>query len=100
MKRGEIWTASRAGHARKVIVVGHDALTASRDRVLVVPLSDARLATLIEPAVADDGGRSVGVALTAGIQEMTRAYLTSRAGSLAPASSERLNIALRATLDL
>jgi mRNA-degrading endonuclease toxin of MazEF toxin-antitoxin module len=100
VKRGEIWTASRAGHDRKVIIVGHDALTASRDRVLVVPISDVRPATLIEPAVADHEGHSVGVALTAGIGEITKAYLTSRAGSLAPASSESLNIALRAALDL
>jgi mRNA-degrading endonuclease toxin of MazEF toxin-antitoxin module len=100
VKRGEIWTASRAGHDHKVIIVGHDALTASRDRVLVIPISDARSATLIEPAVADDGGQPVGVALTAGIREMTRAYLTSRAGALAPASSASLNVALRAALDL
>jgi mRNA-degrading endonuclease toxin of MazEF toxin-antitoxin module len=100
VKRGEIWTASQAGHERKVIIVGHDALTASRDRVLVIPISDGRSATLIEPAVADDGGRAVGIALTAGIREMTRAYLTSRAGSLGPDSSESLDVALRAALDL
>jgi mRNA-degrading endonuclease toxin of MazEF toxin-antitoxin module len=100
VRRGEIWTATRAGHDRKVVIVGHDALTETRDRVLVVPISDARSPSLIEPALADADGRSIGVALTAGLGEIAKAYLTSRSGSLAPASAESLDIALRATLDL
>jgi len=100
VRRGEIWTATRAGHDRKVVIVGHDALTETRDRVLVVPISDVRPASLIEPALADAAGHPVGVALTPGIGEITKAYLTARAGSLAPASIESLGIALRAALDL
>jgi len=100
VRRGEIWTATRAGHDRRVVIVGHDALTETRDRVLVVPISDVRPASLIEPALADAEGQSVGVALTPGIGEITKAYLTSRTGSLAAASVESLDIALRAALDL
>ena len=100
MRRGEIWTATRAGHDRKVVIIGHDALTDTRDRVLVVPISDVRAATLIEPALADSDGRAVGVALTPGLGEIAKAYLTERAGALGPASVESLDIALRATLDL
>jgi mRNA-degrading endonuclease toxin of MazEF toxin-antitoxin module len=55
---------------------------------------------LIEPALADTDGHSVGVALTPGIGEIAKSYLTSRSGSLAPASAESLDIALRAALDL
>jgi mRNA-degrading endonuclease toxin of MazEF toxin-antitoxin module len=100
VRRGEIWTATRVGHDRKVVVVGHDALTETRDRVLVVPISDVRPASLIEPSLADTDGHSVGVALTFGLGEIAKAYMTSRAGSLAPASAESLDIALRAALDL
>jgi mRNA-degrading endonuclease toxin of MazEF toxin-antitoxin module len=100
VRRGEIWTASRAGHDRKVVIVGHDALTEARDRVLVVPISDVRPASLIEPALADADGHSIGVALTPGLGEIAKTYLTSRAGLLAPASAESLDIALRAALDL
>ena len=100
MRRGEIWNATRAGHTRKVVIVGHEALTGMRDRVLVVPISDVHAASLIQPALADDDGHSVGVALTPGVGEIAKAYLTARAGSLAEASVESLDIALRAALDL
>jgi len=100
VRRGEIWTATRGGRERSVVIVGHDALTEARESVLVVPISDVRAATLIEPALADTDGRMVGVAMTPRVGETTKSYLTARSGALAPASVESLDIALRAALDL
>jgi len=100
VRRGEIWTASRAGQDRLVVIVGHDTLTAARAGVLVVPLSDVRAATLIEPDVITDDGKPAGVAMTPRVGEVDKAYLTERRGSLHAGSLESLNIALRAVLDL
>lgn len=100
MRRGEVWTATRAGHDRLVVIVGHDALTAARDGVLVVPISDVRAATLIEPALAYADGAPVGVAMTPRVGEISKSYLTGLRGGLAPESVESLDIALRAALDL
>lgn len=100
MRRGQVWTATRTGHDRLVVIVGHDALTVARDGVLVVPISDVRTATLIEPAVAYDDGRPVGVAMTPRVGEISKSYLTGHVGDLAPASRESLDIALRAVLNL
>lgn len=100
MRRGEVWTASRAGRERLVIIVGHDALTEARDSVLVVPVSDVRVPTLIEPAVTAVDGAPVGIAMTPRVGEITKSYLTQRRTSLHSDSVEALNIALRAALDL
>ena len=100
MKRGEVWTATRAGHDRLVVIVGHDALTEAREGVLVVPLSDVRASTLIEPTLTDTTGQTVGVAMTPRVGEITKSYLTSKRGTLDQASAESLDIALRAVLDL
>jgi mRNA-degrading endonuclease toxin of MazEF toxin-antitoxin module len=100
VRRGEVWTATRAGHDRLVVVVGHDALTDARDGVLVVPISDVRAATLIEPALAFTDGQPVGVAMTPRVGEITKSYLSGMRGTLAPDSVESLDIALRAALDL
>lgn len=100
MKRGEIWTASRAGRDRLVVIVGHDALTEARSAVLVVPLSDVRASTLIEPAVTDTDGKPAGIAMTPRVGEIDKAYLIGYAGELNPDSIESLNVALRAALDL
>lgn len=100
MRRGEIWRAERFGSERSVVIVGHDALTAARESVLVVPISELRAATLIEPAVADAEGRVVGVAVTPLVGEVTKSYLIACSGTLAPASVESLDIALRAAFDL
>ena len=100
MRRGEVWTAIRAGHGRLVVIVGHDALTEARDGVLVVPISDVRAATLIEPAIADTDGNPLGVAMTPRVGEVARSYLTDRRTALGPGSLESLDIALRAALDL
>lgn len=101
MRRGEVWSATRAGHDRLVVIVGHDALTDARDGVLVVPISDVRAATLLEPALAyaEEGG-PVGVAMTPRVGEVGKSYLTGLRGRLAPESVESLDIALRAVLDL
>jgi mRNA-degrading endonuclease toxin of MazEF toxin-antitoxin module len=100
VRRGEIWTATRAGHDRSVVIVGHDALTDSRDGVLVVPISDMRSATLIEPALSYDTGDPIGVAMTPRVGEISKSYLTTARGHLSPESVESLDIALRAVLDL
>jgi len=100
VKRGEIWTATRAGHERRVVIVGHDALTEARDSVLVVPISEVRSASLIEPALTDSAGQQVGVAMTPRVGEVTKSYLTAPAGALGSQSIESLDIALRAALDL
>jgi mRNA-degrading endonuclease toxin of MazEF toxin-antitoxin module len=100
VRRGEVWTATRAGHDRLVVIVGHDALTEARDGVLVVPISDVRAATLIEPALTYADGGPVGVAMTPRVGEIAKSYLTGVRGSLARESVENLDIALRAVLDL
>jgi mRNA-degrading endonuclease toxin of MazEF toxin-antitoxin module len=100
VRRGEVWNASRAGHDRLVVIVGHDTLTATRAGVLVVPLSDVRASTLIEPAVSTDDGQPVGIAMTPRVGEIDKTYLTERRGQLHPDSGEALNVALRAVLDL
>jgi mRNA-degrading endonuclease toxin of MazEF toxin-antitoxin module len=100
VRRGEVWIATRAGHVRLVVVVGHDGLTDARGGVLVVPISDVRAATLIEPALTFTDGRPVGVAMTPQVGEIAKSYLSGAPGTLAPDSVESLDIALRAALDL
>ncbi|HCT76208.1 MAG TPA: hypothetical protein DGG94_13595 [Micromonosporaceae bacterium] len=100
MKRGEIWVAGRAGNKRLVVIVGHDALTEQRDGVLVVPLSDVRASTIIEPTVSDEDGSAVGIAMVPRIGEIDKSYLVERQGRLSPESIEALEIALRAVLDM
>ncbi len=100
MKRGDVWVAVRAGHERLVVIVGHDAVTAAREAVLVVPISDVRAATLIEPRLHDQNGQPLGVAMTPRVGEITKAYLNTQRTALDPASRESLDIALRAVLDL
>jgi mRNA-degrading endonuclease toxin of MazEF toxin-antitoxin module len=100
VRRGEIWRAKRFGPERSVVIVGHDALTAARKSVLVVPISERRAATLIEPEVVDAEGRAVGVAVTPLVGEVTKSYLVAHSGTLAPASVESLDVALRAAFDL
>lgn len=100
MRRGQVWTARRAGHDRLVVIVGHDALTAARGGVLVVPISDVREPSLIEPAVTLIDGARAGVATTPRVGEIDKAYLVEPRGELAPESRESLDIALRAALDL
>jgi mRNA-degrading endonuclease toxin of MazEF toxin-antitoxin module len=98
--RGQVWTARRAGHERLVVIVGHNALTAAREGVLVVPISDVREPSLIEPAVTLANGTPVGVATTPRVGEIDKTYLVEQRGDLASASREALDIALRAALDL
>jgi mRNA-degrading endonuclease toxin of MazEF toxin-antitoxin module len=100
VRRGEIWTASRAGSQRLVVIVGHDAVTAQRSGVLVVPLSDVRASTIIEPTVSDEDGKPVGIAMVPRIGEIDKNYMSERQGRLDTASIEALEIALRAVLDM
>lgn len=100
MIRGEIWIAKRAGGSRFVIIVGHDNVTAQRDGVITIPISDVRSPSLIEPAVFDEGGMLLGVALTPRLGEVDKTYLTERHGRLGESSLDSVDIALRAVLDL
>jgi hypothetical protein len=68
--------------------------------VLVVPISDVRAATLIEPALAYADGTPIGVAMTPRVGEISKSYLTRLRGGLAQESVKSLDIALRAALDL
>ncbi|WP_305784826.1 hypothetical protein [Symbioplanes lichenis] len=83
-----------------MVIVGHDALTLERDAVLVVPLSEVIGASLVQPHLADNAGRPVGVALTPRVGEIAKGYLKAPRGELEAASGESLDIALRAALDL
>ena len=100
MNRGQVWTARRAGHERLVVVVGHDAVTAARDSVLVVPISDVRQPSLIEPEIRLADGSPVGVATTPRVGEVDKAYLLHHNGELSPESRGELDVALRAVRDL
>lgn len=100
MRRGEVWLRQRAGTQHLVVLVGHDKLTETRPTALVVPLSDVRASTLIEPNVRLDDGDAVGVAMTPRVGEISKDYLTERRGQLHPESLDALETALRAILDL
>jgi mRNA-degrading endonuclease toxin of MazEF toxin-antitoxin module len=100
VRRGDVWVAERAGSARLVVAVGHDQVSAARDAVLVVPISDVRGSTLIEPGVSDEHGHPVGVALTPRVGEVSKGYLTTLHGRLSAQSLESVEVALRAIFDL
>ncbi|GAA1423055.1 type II toxin-antitoxin system PemK/MazF family toxin [Catellatospora coxensis] len=100
MKRGEVWLRERASSKNLVVLVGHDKLTETRPTALVVPLSDVRASTLIEPDVRLDDDSSIGVAMTPRVGEISKDYLTERRGALHVDSLEALETALRAVLDL
>lgn len=100
MKRGQVWIARRLGHDHLVVLVGHDQVTAARDYVLSVPLSDARPASLTEPTVTTHDGAALGTAVTPRVGEIAKTYLVDQHATLAPASVDALDVALRAVLDL
>ncbi len=100
MRRGEVWLRQRAGAQHLVVLVGHDKLTETRATTLVVPLSDVRASTLIEPEVRLDDGTPAGVAMTPRVGEISKDYLTERRGQLHADSLDALETALRAILDL
>ncbi|MGX6607833.1 hypothetical protein ACWKSP_37765 [Micromonosporaceae bacterium Da 78-11] len=77
MKRGDIWIMSRLGHHRRVVVVGHEAVTATRAGVLVIPISDIVLPTMVMPLVSDEGGEDLGTAQIPNVGEVNKAYFTS-----------------------
>lgn len=100
MKRGDVWIISRLGHERRVAVVGNDSVTATRGGVLIVPLSDVLSPDIVSPVVSDADGTALGVALVPRIGEVSKEYLSSWVGVLAPESAEIVDISLRAALDL
>lgn len=99
-RRGDVWVAERAQKPRLVVVVGHHGVSAIRDAVLVVPISDVRASTIIEPGVHDEEGHSVGVAMTPRVGEVSKDHLTARHGRLSATSLESVDTALRAIFDL
>jgi mRNA-degrading endonuclease toxin of MazEF toxin-antitoxin module len=100
VKRGEIWTVSRLGHERKVIVVGAEGVTARESTVLVVPISDVKPPSLVEPTVSDIEGAALGVAQILFVGQVGKASMKDRAGELTPASVEIVDMSLRAALAL
>jgi mRNA-degrading endonuclease toxin of MazEF toxin-antitoxin module len=100
MKRGDVWVFCGLGHQRKVVVVGDDGLTARRQAVLVVPISDVRGPSIVEPVVSDVSGKPLGVAQIPRVGEVNRRSLTTQSGVLAPASVEIVDMALRVALAL
>lgn len=95
-----MWVARRLGNDRPVVVVGHDALTSARAGALVVPLSDVRAPSLIEPEVELSDGTPAGVATTPRVGEVDKSSFVDQRGELSPDSREALDVALRAALDL
>ncbi|MEV0896800.1 hypothetical protein [Actinoplanes sp. NPDC049802] len=100
MRRGEVWTASRFGHDRKVLIVGNESVARDREGILVVPISDVLPPGLVEPVVRDVNGAVLGVAQTPRVGQVNKETLKARAGALAPASVEIVDISLRTVLDL
>lgn len=100
MKRGDVWTASRFGHDRKVVIVGHEAVTQKRNAVLVVPISEVVPPGMVEPVVSDSKGAVLGVAQIPRVGEVSKETLKACTGTLAPVSVEVINMSLRAALDL
>jgi mRNA-degrading endonuclease toxin of MazEF toxin-antitoxin module len=100
VKRGDVWISSRFGRDRKVVIVGLDRLTADRDRVIVVPISEAFAPDLVAPTVSMGDGETLGVAQIPYVGDVGKTSLTLRAGVLTPLSVESVNIGLRAALDL
>ncbi|WP_306203985.1 type II toxin-antitoxin system PemK/MazF family toxin [Actinoplanes sp. RD1] len=100
MKRGEIWSVVRMRHQRSVVVVGSDEVTAKRDAVLSVPLSEVMSAAPEHPAVAESSGRPMGVALAPRIGEIDKSYFLVPSGELSRDSLDKLDRALREVLDL
>ncbi|MBG0566835.1 hypothetical protein I4J89_35850 [Actinoplanes sp. NEAU-A11] len=80
--------------------MGHDGVTARRSGALVVPISDVAPSEIVEPVVADTDGVTLGVAQVPRVGEVHKDYLKSRAGALAPASAEIVDMALRVALAL
>jgi mRNA-degrading endonuclease toxin of MazEF toxin-antitoxin module len=95
-----VWLRQRAGAQNLVVLVGHDKLTETRPNALVVPLSDVRASTLIEPDVRLEDGTPVGMAMTPRVGEIAKDYLAERKGRLHADSLDALETALRAVLDL
>lgn len=100
MRRGDVWTAVRLGHERRVVIVGNDAINGRHDGVLVVPMSDVHEPDLAMPSVRDSEGKLLGTFLTHHVGQVNKSYLTARAAVLDPESRESVDIALRAALDL
>lgn len=100
MRRGEVWHARVLGRSdRYVVVVGQDQVTAARSNVLCVQVDPS-------PGQADS---LLAVPLTTPVEGFARAvtvgplgkqWFTERLGAIDAAVQERLDIALRAALDL
>lgn len=100
MRRGEVWTVLVLGRVhRTVVVVGHDALTDTRDDVLCVQLQDTpgSTASLVTVEVTDP---VPGYARAATVGPIARKHFAERLGTLTDERLDQLDIALRAALDV
>ena len=100
MRRGEVWRVLVLGRVeRTVVIVGHNALTDTRDDVLCVQVQDTpgMTASLVTVRVDDP---VVGYARGASVGPLAKKNFTERLGLLGEGTLEQLDIALRAALDL
>lgn len=100
MRRGEVWRVLVLGRVeRTVVIVGHNALTDTRDDVLCVQLQDTpgMSASLVTARVDDP---VAGYARAASVGPLAKKNFVEPLGALDGESLEQLDIALRAALDL
>jgi mRNA-degrading endonuclease toxin of MazEF toxin-antitoxin module len=100
VRRGEVWRVLVLGRVeRTVVVVGHDALTDTRDDVLCVQVQDTpgMTASLVTVRVDDP---VTGYARAASVGPLMKKHFTERLGAVSEERLEQIDIALRAALDL
>lgn len=112
MQRGDVFDASLSptegseqSGTRPVILVSRDAINQHSPVVVVVPLTDARnverpYPTNVVISAADGGLTRESVALTGEIRAIARSRLLQRRGQLSVASMQKIDAALRITLNL
>jgi mRNA-degrading endonuclease toxin of MazEF toxin-antitoxin module len=82
-----------------VVIVGHDALTDTRDDVLCLHIreSPGETGSLVSARVENP---LAGYARAATVGPLSKNYFVERLGELDPATLEQVDVALRAALDL
>jgi mRNA-degrading endonuclease toxin of MazEF toxin-antitoxin module len=100
VRRGEVWRVLVLGRVeRTVVIVGHDALTDTRDDVLCVQVQDTpgMTASLVTVRVDDP---VVGYARAASVGPLAKKNFAERLGAVSDDALDQIDIALRAALDL
>ncbi len=98
MQRGEIWSYLPQGSPRQplVVIVSSDGINQStRTWLLGTPISDQHPQDILAVQVEDHGWVSAG-----NMTRLYRAWLREPVGELDAPTTEQLNSALRAALDL